>query len=97
MNQPPSLIQAAHLAVSHAFCFFLLFLLGACSAWAAPPTNDNFESAGVLAGFPVNTTGTNIEATLQGGEPGESGGDGNSSVWWRWTAPSSGWIEIHTF
>lgn len=97
MNQPPSLIQAAHLAVSHAFCFFLLFLLGACSAWAAPPTNDNFESAGVLAGFPVNTTGSNIEATLQGGEPDESGGDGNSSVWWRWTAPSSGWIEIHTF
>ena len=97
MNQPPSLIQAARLVVPHTFCFFLLFLLGASSAWAAPPANDNFESAALLAGIPVNPTGSNIEATLQGGEPDETGGDGNSSVWWRWTAPSSGWIEINTF
>ncbi|RYD25065.1 MAG: hypothetical protein EOP86_27810, partial [Verrucomicrobiaceae bacterium] len=63
---------------------------------AAAPVNDDFEAALPLAGLPAAAEGVNTDATLQAGEPGSPDGYGRASVWWRWTAPSSGWVEIDT-
>jgi hypothetical protein len=53
----------------------------------APP-NDNFANRIGLAGETANATGSNIEATQEVDEPTQSGTI--NSVWWTWTAPSSG-------
>jgi len=53
------------------------------------PPNDNFTNAIPLTGFYVNTIGSNVEATHEPGEPSHAGRAGDTSVWWRWTAPSS--------
>ena len=63
---------------------------------AAPPLNDAFADAQVLSGLPVAATGTNIDATKQSGEPSHAGNSGGRSVWYRWTAPSSGQVTIET-
>ncbi len=55
-----------------------------------PPSNDNFTNAFVLTGCPVTVTGSNLGATLEPGEPTE----GYSSVWWSWTAPTSGVVTV---
>ncbi|MEG4489669.1 S8 family serine peptidase, partial [Microcoleus sp. D2_18a_B4] len=64
---------------------------------STPPgssANDNFTNRIVLSGVPVSTTGSNIGATGEVGEPSQSGT--TNSVWWSWTAPSSGTFNIDT-
>jgi hypothetical protein len=57
------------------------------------PSNDNFSNAISLAGNSGTTSGSNVAATSETGEPTF----GNSrSVWWRWTAPSSGTTVVDT-
>jgi hypothetical protein len=53
---------------------------------ARSPTNDNFTSAVVLDGLPVNVAGSNREASLEPNEPSHF----EESVWYRWVAPSNG-------
>ncbi len=59
---------------------------------APPPPNDNFANRTVLMGANVSTNGDNFGATAENGEPYD--GNGNSSraksVWFTWTAPSTG-------
>ena len=62
----------------------------------APPANDNFASAATLTGSSTSTTGTNVNATKQTGEPNHGGDAGGKSVWWNWMAPSSGNVVIDT-
>ena len=64
-------------------------------AEAAPPANDNFASRQVLSGAAVNVTGTNVEATMEGGE-NDLGGLYGATVWYRWSAPASGWVRVET-
>ncbi|MCP5520756.1 MAG: PKD domain-containing protein [Verrucomicrobiales bacterium] len=64
-----------------------------------PPANDNLADALPLTGAHVTTTGTNRGATAEPGEP-RSGlvalrGPWRS-VWWVWTAPSTGGYRIST-
>ena len=54
------------------------------------PANDDFESAQVLAGSNNSVTGTNLNATAQRGEPDHAENMADSSVWYRWKAPTSG-------
>jgi hypothetical protein len=60
------------------------------------PVNDNFANATVVSGGTVS--GYNLAST--GGEPGEPtqvvSGQANT-VWWTWTAATSGSTEINTF
>ena len=63
---------------------------------AAAPSNDNFAASITLVGSPVSTTGSNIGATKQTGEPIHAGNAGGRSVWWSWTAPSTGMVTITT-
>ena len=46
----------------------------------------------------INLTGSNIAATTQTGEPKHAAADAPTghSVWWKWTAPSSGSTTIDT-
>ena len=62
----------------------------------APPANDGFASASQLSG--ANATGSvGIgAATKEAGEPNHADDAGGHSVWWRWTAPSSGQVTVNT-
>jgi serralysin len=62
-----------------------------------PPINDNFANAIVLNGFPLTVFGNNVGATGQAGEPDHAGfSDPLQSVWYSWTAPTSGEFAITT-
>lgn len=61
-----------------------------------PPVNDDFEHAISLSGTNILTTGSNVGATLQAGEPAPAGNSGGKSVWWSWTAPMSGYLTVTT-
>ena len=60
--------------------------------WGPTPGNDRFSSAAPLSGATGSTTGSNRYATL---EPSERIGPlGQSSLWWRYQAPASGWYRF---
>jgi Ca2+-binding RTX toxin-like protein len=72
------------------------FLIAAAPALAAP-ANDNFADAQVANTGDTNpTSGSNVEATKEVGEPDHAGDAGGASVWYRWTAPSSGAATVDT-
>ena len=57
--------------------------------WGIGPANDDFAAATELPGDSGESRGDNRYATLEPGEP-EHGPYGSASVWYRWTAPSTG-------
>jgi hypothetical protein len=64
---------------------------------AAPPANDAFVNRVPITGtIPQTVSGTNIEATKESGEPNHAGYTGGKSVWWTWTAPTTGIYVINT-
>ena len=72
------------------------FLIAAAPALAAP-ANDNFADAQVANTGDTNpTSGSNVDATKEAGEPNHAGDAGGASVWYRWTAPSSGAATVDT-
>ncbi|HEY0552133.1 MAG TPA: hypothetical protein VGF13_21210, partial [Verrucomicrobiae bacterium] len=58
--------------------------------------SDDFASRIVLAGSSITTTGSNLGATREPGEPVSAGGLTDKTVWWTWTAPSNGIATITT-
>lgn len=64
----------------------------------AAPANDTFASATVLGALPATVAGTNAGASAQADEPAHDLADfqARSSVWYRWTAPASGWMQLDT-
>ncbi|MDQ2982478.1 MAG: metallophosphoesterase [Actinomycetota bacterium] len=65
-------------------------------AHAAAPANDPFAAAQVVSGAGGSVTGSNVAATKESGEPSHGGNAGGASVWYRWTAPSSGTLTVDT-
>ncbi|MEX2103300.1 MAG: hypothetical protein WD805_04990, partial [Gaiellaceae bacterium] len=61
-----------------------------------PPTNDLFANAQVLSGSSLTVAGNTIGATKQTAEPDHAGDPGGTSVWYRWTAPSTGLFTVDT-
>ena len=63
-----------------------------------PPANDNFSAAQTISGCSGTTTGSNVGATREAGEPNHSPDDkgGSRSVWYSWQAPASGPAQITT-
>jgi hypothetical protein len=59
-------------------------------------TNDAFSNATILSGSSGTMSGDNIGATKQSGEPDHADNSGGSSVWFRWTAPSTGQFFFNT-
>src|SRR5665213_1092044 len=57
-----------------------------------PPPNDDFANRIPLTGWDITATGYNVNATVEDNEPE----NGNATVWWSWTAPSSGMAIVET-
>jgi pre-peptidase len=73
-----------------------VFALHPQSALAAP-ANDNFANATAISGLPARATGSNVDATIEPGEPDHAHtNSGETSVWYRWTAPAGGKVRIDT-
>lgn len=67
--------------------------------WSSGPTgpaNDNFAGAQIISGSSGTVTGNNVNATKETGEPSHAGNSGGVSVWYRWTAPSTGTVTFVT-
>ncbi|HEX6625989.1 MAG TPA: hypothetical protein VF064_19890, partial [Pyrinomonadaceae bacterium] len=62
----------------------------------AAPLNDNFAAAQLISALPGSTTGSNIGATKEAGEPFHAFNPGGASVWYKWTAPSTRTVDFST-
>jgi len=83
--------------VKRALAIFALSIASLCiwvSAAAAAPDNDAFTAAAALPEFPGETSGTNLEATKETGEPNHAGNPGGHSVWYSWTPSSNRQVGI---
>ena len=58
--------------------------------------NDNFASAWPINATPYSTNTSNADATRESGEPFHYGSTNGHSVWWTWTAPTSGPMQVNT-
>ena len=58
------------------------------------PANDDFADAVELTGTDDSETGSNVNATLEPGESGWYYTGGGASIWYRWTAPTSGRVTV---
>ena len=67
---------------------------------APPPANDNWRAAQTISGSTIAVGGTNRYATREPGEsdhlPSNSASVGEHTVWYSWTAPSSGTVSVDT-
>ena len=69
-----------------------------------PPQNDNFANARTLSGNSATANGTTLAATRETGEPDHYVTNppdsdlwvGDHSVWYSWTAPLTGKVEVNT-
>ena len=65
--------------------------------YAVPrPGNDDFSSPDILIGATGRAGHSNLNATIEIGEPLHAGVDGGASLWWRWAAPTSGSVTFDT-
>jgi peroxiredoxin len=62
----------------------------------AAPANDAFANRIALKRTTNFVVSSNVGATLEAGEPQLFGGVGGSSVWWSWSAPTSGTFVVST-
>ena len=60
--------------------------------WGPTPENDDFANAAPLAGMSGSVSGSNEFATSEKGE--QTGGLGDSSLWWTFEPEESGWIRF---
>jgi hypothetical protein len=64
---------------------------------AAEPANDAFSAAEAVGStLPVGTTGSNVEASKEVGEPDHAGSSAGHSVWYSWQAPSTAVVTVDT-
>ncbi len=73
-----------------------LNLAGALSGSDTRPVNDDFAQAIVLSGETITARSSSQGATAEIGEPTHAGVAGGSSLWWTWTAPRTGTVQLHT-
>ena len=60
------------------------------------PANDAFANAQTVTGGTGTATGTNTGASKESGEPNHGGNTGGRSIWYAWTAPSTGTARFQT-
>ena len=66
-------------------------------AYLEPAQNDAFASATIISGEQFSSPAIgNVAATREPGEPVHAKNGGAKSVWWRWTAARSGWVQVDT-
>jgi hypothetical protein len=59
-------------------------------------SNDQFANRFPIASAGGTVIGSNVGATKEAGEPNHGNATGGKSVWWTWTAPASGIVNIGT-
>jgi len=59
-------------------------------------SNNNFANRRPITGTSATVTGSNVGATKETGEPTVAGVGGGKTVWWTWTAASSGPVTLTT-
>ncbi len=64
---------------------------------AAAQSNDNFASRLTLSGAKATAVSNNLGATREAGEPNHAANAAGRSLWWTWTAPTSGMVNFSTF
>ncbi len=64
---------------------------------AAAQSNDNFASRLTLSGARATAVSNNLRATHEAGEPIHAANAAGRSLWWTWTAPTSGVVNFSTF
>ncbi len=62
----------------------------------AGPVNDWFADATPLSGLSASDLTVNAGATSEPGEPNHAGNAAGQSLWWRWTAPVNGSVQVDT-
>jgi hypothetical protein len=60
------------------------------------PPNDNFTNAAVIPAAGITNGVNTTYASKEPGEPKHAGNAGGHSVWWTWTAPAIGAVNIST-
>src|SRR5690348_8651568 len=60
------------------------------------PANDNFANAIAVSGTSFTVHGSNVNATVEPGEPNHAHQPGGKSVWWTWQAPETGYATLST-
>ncbi len=65
-------------------------------ALIASPANDAFAAAQVISGNSGTVNGSNVGATKEVNEPNHATNPGGKSVWYQWTAPSTGAWQFET-
>ncbi|MCB0865956.1 MAG: carboxypeptidase regulatory-like domain-containing protein [Solirubrobacterales bacterium] len=86
--RPGGAAKAALLALFAVASLVASLSFGAAAAQAAPPANDDFANATVLAAtLPANESGNLTTATRESGEPDHTGFNlgGGHTVWYQWT------------
>ncbi|PYI85352.1 MAG: hypothetical protein DME26_11240 [Verrucomicrobia bacterium] len=77
------------------FCFLL-----SAFGLLAQSANDNFADAedvtGLNGGLFGSVTNDLSSATAEAGEPSHAGFPANATVWYRWTAPENGEVQLDT-
>ena len=68
-----------------------------CNVAVAQPANDNFANAIVLTGNNGTQTADLTDATPEPGEPNHAGATAAVSIWYSWTAPADGPVQIDTY
>ncbi|MDI1361807.1 S8 family serine peptidase [Methylotenera sp.] len=63
---------------------------------AARPANDTFLNRTSLSGTSGSASGNTLLGTKETGEPNHANNSGGSSIWWAWTAPSSGQVTLYS-
>ena len=61
-----------------------------------PPANDNFIAAQEIFGVWGSVTNNTTLATFEAGEPSHAGFVASKSIWYKWTAPQSGEVQLDT-
>lgn len=58
--------------------------------------NDNFAAAVMLSGQAGTVYADTVDAGKENNEPDHAGNNGGKSVWWNWTAPLTGPLNLST-
>ena len=61
------------------------------------PGNDDFANAFTIPGGGGIVDGSNLAASRESGEPAHAGNSVGPTVWWKWTAQTSGLATINTY
>ncbi|HEX8771767.1 MAG TPA: hypothetical protein VF711_13450, partial [Acidimicrobiales bacterium] len=73
----------------------VLAAIGQAPASAAA-VNDDFAFAETISGPAGSTSGSNVDATAEPGEPDHAGSAATASIWYQWIAPADSSVTFDT-